>query len=56
LGELIKAAASNNAVLLNREFERSRFLAAFIEDVINPPIPHFERQKIGGHAHGRLRQ
>src|SRR4030095_11178823 len=56
LREHVKAAAPHDSVVLNSKFQSSRFLSTFVEDVIEPPIPHFERQKIGGHTHTWLGQ
>src|SRR5262245_8567082 len=58
-GELrqhVKTAPPHDSVVLNSKFQASGFLPTSIEDVIDPPIPDFKRQKIGGHTHARLRQ
>jgi hypothetical protein len=56
LREHVKAAATHDSVILDSKFHSSSFLSTFVEDVIDPPIPDFKRQKIGGHTHAWLGQ
>jgi hypothetical protein len=56
LSNQIETATADNPAVLNCKLHGTGLLTVLGDDVVNPPIAHLERQKIGGHSHTGLRQ